>query len=91
MTVKGNAQLKAWLGDDSVYLADSEVIAFSCRHKGEAMAALVLFRDADQPFDPGLPETCNAIAPVFAETWPASCHHRHLPFGPSGVKPRALW
>jgi hypothetical protein len=80
--VKDNAALKEWLGDDAAYLADSEVVAFACRHNAESMAVLVLFRDAAQGFDPSMVETCRAIAPTLGNYLArvVRIHHRHLPF-----------
>lgn len=65
--ITDNDTLAEWIGDDGAYFADSHVVAFACRHKGEVLAVIVLFRDAGDPFPAELIETCNAAAPMLAE------------------------
>lgn len=76
-----NTMLRQWLGDDSAYLADSHVLAFATRHKGETLAVLALFRDGSQPYDAAMIEVCRAVAaglgPHLARI--IRVHHRQLP------------
>lgn len=65
--ITDNDTLKAWIGDDSAYLADCHVLGFASRHKGESLAVITLFRDRGQPFAPDLPELCAAIAPMLGD------------------------
>jgi len=59
--------LAEWIGDDAAYLAECDVIAFGCRQEGEPLAAVVLFRDAEEPFDEAVMDTCNAVARAMGE------------------------
>ena len=61
------ASLAAWLGDDAAYLAECDVVAFGCRQEGEPLAAVVLFRDAAEPFDDELLATCEAVSRTLGE------------------------
>ncbi|MCX5662656.1 MAG: response regulator [Planctomycetota bacterium] len=65
--ITDNDTLKAWIGDDSAYLADCHVLGFSSRHNGEPLAVLTMFRDQGQPFPADLPELCAAIAPMLGD------------------------
>ncbi|TVQ54369.1 MAG: GAF domain-containing protein [Phycisphaerales bacterium] len=67
-----------WIGVDSGMLSQSQVIAYPCRHEGECMAIVVLFRSADKPFDDSLPETIDILRPIFAEQLATvlKIHHR---------------
>ena len=67
LQITDNPTLAQWIGDDAAYLADSHVLAFPCRHEAEALAVVILFRDAGEPFQPDLVEACAAIAPLLAQ------------------------
>ncbi len=56
-----------WVGIDGQFLADSNVISFSCTHEGECMAVVVLFRSKDRPFEPRLAGTLDILRSIFAE------------------------
>ncbi|MCE9589394.1 MAG: response regulator [Planctomycetes bacterium] len=79
--VTDNETLSKWIGDDAAYLADSHVVAFACRHKGETLAAVTVFRDHANPFSPVVLETCAAIGPILGEYLHKliRIHHRHIP------------
>ncbi len=79
--ITDNTALAHWLGDDAAYLADAHVVAFSCRHEGETLAAIVLFRDAGEPYSQDLVDTAAAIGPVLGEYLARiiRIHHRHIP------------
>lgn len=65
--ITDNASLSIWIGDDAAYLQDSHVLSFACRHKGETLAVVTVFRDQASPFSPVVVETCEAIGPILAE------------------------
>lgn len=65
--ITDNDSLGQWIGDDAAYLADSHVITFACRHKGESLAVVTIFRDQSSPFSPVLLETCEAVGPLLGE------------------------
>lgn len=65
--LRDEAELAQWIGDDAAYLADCEVVAFGCRHEGEPLAAVVLFRDRHEAFDPGFVQTCNVVGAMLGE------------------------
>jgi len=59
-----------WIGADlhgAAFLANSNVIAFSCLHKGECLAVIVLFRNATTPFDEKLAGTMDTMRQIIAE------------------------
>lgn len=62
-------EFAAWLGDDAGgdCLADSQVIAFRCAHKGECLAVIVLFRKKEQPFEEKLAGTLDTMRSIIAE------------------------
>jgi len=70
--------INLWLSNDSAWLADSHVAAFPCRHDGDNLAAVMFFRDMDEPFDGETLETVSAIGPVLAQhlTKVIGIHHR---------------
>lgn len=77
--VTDNTTLIEWIGDDAAYLEDSHVVAFPCRHDGEVLASIALFRDGTQPFEASFVEACNTIAPLLANFLARiiRIHHRH--------------
>lgn len=60
-----NELIEAWLGDDANWLADQHLILAPCRDDEQAMAAMLLFRDADQPFRDEDLKLINYITPFF--------------------------
>lgn len=59
-----------WIGndvEDTGFLANSNVIAFSCLHKGECLAVIVLFRDKNTPFEEKLAGTIDTMREIIAE------------------------
>ncbi|QDU35309.1 Response regulator receiver domain protein [Poriferisphaera corsica] len=79
--VTDNETLKYWIGDDAAYLADSHVVAVACRHGGETLAVMVLFRDCNEPFEDGGVEMSGAVGPLLAEALSRviRVHHRFTP------------
>ncbi len=77
--VTDNETMDHLLGDDWNYLADSHMLALACRHQGEVLAVLMLFRDGREPFDADLPAYVESIAPLLAERLAKviRVHHRH--------------
>jgi len=73
-----------WIGLDDECLGSSQVIAFSCRHHGECLAVMVLFRNREQPFDPKLAGTLDILRTIFAEQLSQiiRIHHRATPEWP---------
>ncbi|TVQ63686.1 MAG: response regulator [Phycisphaerales bacterium] len=69
------------LGDDAHWLADSGLIVFSCRHEGECLAVVALFRDNAEPFADDLDAQLRIIGDVFAKQLARviRIHHRHKP------------
>lgn len=74
-------ELIDFLGDDAHWLADSGAVTFACRHEGECLAVVILFRDRRSPFQETALELLRIIAPVFAQQLAriVRVHHRHLP------------
>lgn len=67
-----------WIGIETAFMAESQVIAYSCRHGGECLAVVVLFRSKDEPFEDGLGATIDVLRPLFAEQLSnvITIHHR---------------
>ncbi len=77
----GARELETLLGKDAHWLADSGAVAFNCRHAGETLAVVILFRDCATPFPPALLPTLRIIADLFGQQLARviRVHHRHLP------------
>ncbi len=77
--ITDNTTLVEWIGDDAAYLEDAHIVAFPCRHDGEVLASIALFRDGAQPFESSFVEACNTIAPMLAGFLAKiiRIHHRH--------------
>jgi DNA-binding response OmpR family regulator len=61
-----NETIESWLGEDWNYLADNHLLAAPCKHEGENLASIILFRKQDQPFDRGVVDTIATLAPTLA-------------------------
>ncbi len=75
------AALARRLGDDAHWLADCDVLAFSCRHDGDCLAVGVLFRDRKNPFPPDAALQLKSISDIFGQQLArvVKIHHRHRP------------
>lgn len=61
------ASSEGWLNaDEQKLLAGQSIIGHCCTYLGEPLAAIVLFRTEDQPFDNSAARLLNHIAPTFA-------------------------
>jgi hypothetical protein len=85
--------LRRFIGEDAAWLGDSGVVGFACRHGGEVLAIVMLFRDRASPFGPLLLDQLRMIGEVFAAQLARviQIHHRHLPkekWGCIGDPPR---
>lgn len=69
------------LGDDADWLEEAGVVVMSCRHEGECLAVVALFRDERNPFPPSIMPTLTTVRDLFAEQLGRviKTHHRHLP------------
>ncbi|HNT34591.1 MAG TPA: ATP-binding cassette domain-containing protein, partial [bacterium] len=65
MWLTDNTMIDAWLGDDAAWLTDAQVLAAPCRDDDDTLAAVMLFRDAAEPFEDSHYELLEAICPVF--------------------------
>ncbi len=73
-----------WIGIEADFLADSEVIAFSCQHEGECLAVIVLFRNKSNPFSEKLAGVIDTMRTLLAEQLSniIRVHHRARPSWP---------
>ncbi len=78
-----------WIGVDAAFLGDSEVLAFSCHHRGDCLAVVVLFRSKKDPFDVNLASTIDLLRTAFAEQLAnvIRVHHRAAPTWPEDEQP----
>ena len=81
ITCRTEADLKRWIGDDTMWLGDSELISLTQFYKGEPLAVITLFRDRRHPFSDEVISNFTTMAEIFGEQ--LACvvrvHHRHLP------------
>lgn len=73
--------MRTFIGEDAAWLGDSGVAGLACRHEGEVLAIVMLFRDRTSPFGPLLLDQLRMIGEVFAAQLARviHIHHRHLP------------
>ena len=75
-----------YTGIDDPVLRASDVAAFSCRHEGECLAVVILFRADTDPFPPSLLGRLDILRGIFAEHLAriVDVHHRAKPSWPGG-------
>jgi DNA-binding response OmpR family regulator len=73
-----------WIGADAGFLADSQVIAFSCRHEKDCLAVIVLFRNKSSMFGDNVAAAIDTLRPIIAEQLAnvVRVHHRARPSWP---------
>jgi hypothetical protein len=73
-----------WIGRDAGFLADSQVVAFSCRHRCDCLAVIVLFRNKANPFDEKMAAVIDTLREIIAEQLAhvIKVHHRAKPNWP---------
>ena len=73
-----------WIDTDSEFISDAQVIAFSCMHKEECLAVVVLFRNKADRFTDELAGTLETLRSIFAEQLSniIKIHHRAKPSWP---------
>lgn len=75
----GSQSLASVLGSaPAACLGQNSVLAFTAHHEGEALAVVVLFRQADRLFDADMVHCCESVQPRFAAQLAkiVSVHHR---------------
>jgi DNA-binding response OmpR family regulator len=72
------AAFAKWIGMESDFLADSQVIAFTARHEDEPMAVVVMFRRPGNPFGEEVAGLIELLRDIFAEQLATviRVHHR---------------
>ena len=73
-----------WLGVEASFLADCQIVAFSCHNNGDCLGVFVLFRNQSDPFAAQLAETIDLLRTIFAEQLATivRVHHRAAPEWP---------
>ncbi len=73
--------LRGWAGGEADCLAGCHLAAACCRDGQEPLAVIVLFRKADDPFQPKLLDTLESISTMLGEYLGRiiRIHHRHKP------------
>lgn len=71
-------------GIDDPFFDRCDVTAFSCRHDGECLAVVILFRNDADPFPPSLMGRLDTLRDIFAEHLARiiDVHHRAKPSWP---------
>ena len=74
-------ELREHLGDGAEWLEGMGMIAASCRHQGECLGVIALFRPRSVPFTPEVSASFGVLAGLFAQQLSKviHVHHRHLP------------
>lgn len=73
-----------WIGLEAEFLAETEIIAYSCRHDGRCLAVVVMFRNKNEPFANEVADVVDLLRPIFAEqlSHVIRIHHRATPSWP---------
>jgi len=76
--------MRQLLGEGCTALDDAHLQAITCKHEGEVLAVIVLFRHHAQPFEDAVAEALPAIGPIIAQSLARiiRVHHRHRPEPP---------
>jgi DNA-binding response OmpR family regulator len=82
-----SAEFSEWVGIESGFMDDSQVMAFSCMHEGECLAVIVLFRNRSDAFELQLAATIDLLRTIFAEQLATivRVHHRASPEWPEDM------
>lgn len=77
-----------WIGMDADFLGDCQVVSFACRHKGECMAVVILFRKKSDGFTDETATIIDVLRPIFAEQLHniIRIHHRARPQWPAEAR-----
>lgn len=75
-----DSDINVWLDDESAWLSGCQLVTIPCKHDGETLASIMLFRDQSEPFDEDAIDGLNAIGPIFAKhlVKVIGIHHRHV-------------
>ncbi len=78
---------------DAMWIGDSHIVAYACRHEGECLAIFLFFRDARSPYSEAFVSQLRVMRDLFAAQLArvVRIHHRHLPkekWGALGDPPR---
>ncbi len=81
VTLSDNQTLRHWFEEDADWLLDRHLAAITCSADDEVLAVVVLFRDATNPFDDGLAEKLDGLAPLLGKALAKviRIHHRATP------------
>ena len=78
---RGEEALDDLMGEHAAWLTGCEAVTFAAEHEGELLAAVALFRDDRDPFDPRTIRRLSVISDILAQQLARiiRVHHRHLP------------
>lgn len=81
LILRGREQLIEHLGEAAEWVGDANLLAIPCRHEGECLAVLTLFRPQRLEYEPPFLELLPTIAELFARQLARviRVHHRHTP------------
>jgi DNA-binding NarL/FixJ family response regulator len=81
LVMNSAAELSDHLGDAAEWLEEMSVVTAACRHGGECLAVIALFRPRSTPFSEEFARSFGVIAGLFAKQLSKviHVHHRHLP------------
>jgi len=74
-------EIKEQVAGDAMWIGDSHVIGFSCKHEGECLAIFLFFRDSRSPYLGTFVNQLRVVRDLFAAQLARviRIHHRHLP------------
>jgi len=74
-------EIRDKVAGDAVWIGDSHVVAFACRHQDECLAIFMFFRDSKLPYPEAFINQLRVVRDLFAAQLArvVRIHHRHLP------------
>ena len=87
------AEINEKVTGDAMWIGDSHIVAFACRHEAECLAIFLFFRDSRSPYPDTFVNQLRVMRDLFAAQLArvVRIHHRHLPkekWGALGDPPR---
>lgn len=81
VVLAGAAAVLGYLGEGAAWLSDCHMILLPCRHDGECLAVMAIFRDQRTGFSVEATSAVRSISELFAGHLARviRIHHRHLP------------
>jgi DNA-binding response OmpR family regulator len=88
VSFEDSAEFASWVGMPTTVIADSDVVAYACRHEEECLAVVVLFRNRSEPFEASTAGILDLLRKPFAEQLGqiVKIHRRSKPHWPDEAR-----